>query len=180
MTATAPPRPTARPRPRWVQAVFLMAVWCTLWGEVTWANLLSGVVVVTVALAWCPRPDRRHRVHPIAAVRFGVTFLWLLVTSSIAVTATVIRPTPGRLRAGVVLCPLSTDDPLVATIVADAITLTPGTLTLDVHEQPPAVEVHVLGLGDPDEVRADVAGLERLVLDAVTPIGADPTTDGAS
>lgn len=180
MTAPARPAPGSPTRRRPLQAAFLLVVWCTLWGEVSWANLLSGVAVVALALAWSPRPARRHRVHPVAAVRFGVTFLWLLVTSSLSIAATVVRPTPARLRAGVVVCPLRGDDPLVATIVADSITLTPGTLTLDVRADPPALEVHVLGLGDPDEVRADVARLERLVLGAVTPIEPATTADGAS
>jgi multisubunit Na+/H+ antiporter MnhE subunit len=108
-----------------------------------------------------------------------------LVTSSVSIAATVLRPRPDRLRAGVVNCPLRSDDPLVATVVADSITLTPGTLTLDVHAEPPSLDVHVLGLGDPDDVRADVARLERLVLGAITPLdtGSTPldagTTPGA-
>ncbi|MFM7064275.1 MAG: Na+/H+ antiporter subunit E [Actinomycetes bacterium] len=180
MTAPTRSGPGARTPRRWLQAVFLLAVWCTLWGEVSWGNLLTGAVVVALTLAWCPRPDRRHRVHPLAAVRFGTTFLWLLVTSSVSIAVAVVRPTTERLRAGVVVCPLVSDDPLVATVVADAVTLTPGTLTLDVRADPPALEVHVLGLGDPDAVRADVARLERLVLGALTPIQQHAAGGGAS
>lgn len=180
MTAAERHDPSTRTRRRWVQAAFLLVVWCTLWGEVSWGNLLSGVLAVALALAWCPRPDRRHRVHPVAAAKFGGTFLWLLVTSSISIAATVVRPTAARLRAGVVVCPLLSDDPLVATVVADSITLTPGTLTLDVHSDPPSLEVHVLGLGDPDDVRADVTRLERLVRSAISPIESGPTHGGPS
>ena len=68
-----------------------------------------------------------------------------------------------------VACPLLNQTPLVATIVSDAITLTPGTLTLDVRTDPTVLYVHVLGLGDPDDVRADVKELERLVVGAVEP-----------
>jgi len=174
-----PVRTTGR---RWgsglLQVAFLLLVWFALWGEVSWANLASGVVVIGVTLWLLPRTPRAHRIHPLALVRFGLTFLWLLVTSSIAVAVTVLRPTPERLRAGVVACPLRHDDPLVATIVADSITLTPGTLTLDVRADPPVVEVHVLGLGDPDDVRADVARLEELVVAAVTPVGVPGTGHG--
>jgi multisubunit Na+/H+ antiporter MnhE subunit len=182
VTAATRPGAGARTHRRWLQAVFLLVVWCTLWGEVSWGNLVSGVVVVAATLAWCPRPDRRHRLHPIATVRFGATFLWLLVTSSVSIAATVLRPRPDRLRAGVVNCPLRSDDPLVATVVADSITLTPGTLTLDVHAEPPSLDVHVLGLGDPDDVRADVARLERLVLGAITPVdtGSTPLDTGTT
>ncbi len=163
---------------RWLQATLLLALWFALWGQVSWANLVSGVVVIPLTLALLRPPVRTHRVHPLALGRFAATFLWLLVTSSWAVAVTVLRPTPARRRAGVVTCPLTQPDPLVATVVADAITLTPGTLTLDVRSEPPAVEVHVLGLGDPDEVRAGVAELERLVLRALEPVGGP--TEGTS
>jgi multicomponent Na+:H+ antiporter subunit E len=163
---------------RSLQAALLLGLWFALWGQLSWANLLSGVVVVPLTLALLRPPVRSHRVRPVALARFAVTFLGLLVRSSWTVAVAVLRPTPGRLRTGVVTCPLTQPDPLVATVVADAITLTPGTLTLDVRADPPAVEVHVLGLGDPDEVRAGVAELERLVLRALEPVGGP--TEGTS
>ncbi|MCZ7627831.1 MAG: Na+/H+ antiporter subunit E [Microthrixaceae bacterium] len=102
-------------------------------------------------------------------------FMVRLVTSSAAVVATVLAPTPARLRSGVVAVRLSQDSALVATIVADAISLTPGTLTLEARRVGSSIMlfIHVLGLGDPDEIRADVEGLEELVLRAVTPWGSD-------
>jgi hypothetical protein len=51
-----------------------------------------------------------------------------------------------------------------------------------VHAEPPSLDVHVLGLGDPDDVRADVARLERLVLGAITPVdtGSTPLDTGST
>ena len=59
----------------------------------------------------------------------------------------------------------------VATVVADAISLTPGTLTLDVRARPPMLDVHVMGPMRPDEVEADLRSLEALVLAALEPVG---------
>lgn len=149
----------------------VFVVWIALWGELTWANAASGVVVVAL-IGYLIRPaPRSHVVHPLALVRLVAVFVGRLVTSSAAVVVTVLVPTPARLRSGVVAVPLSADSPLVATIVADAISLTPGTLTLDAlpRDDTIVLYVHVLGLGDPTDVREDVAGLERLVLSAVTP-----------
>ena len=165
---------------RSLQAALLLGLWFILWGRISWANLASGLVVIPLTLALLRPPVRSHHVHPLAVLRFAVTFLWLLVTSSWSVAVAVLRPTPERLRTGVVSCPLTQPDPLVATIVADAITLTPGTLTLDVRTDPPAIEVHVLGLGDPDDVRADVARLERLALRALTPTARTTGDDGSA
>lgn len=149
--------------------VFL--VWIALWGELTWANVASGLLVVLV-IGYLIRPaTRAHEVHPVALTKLVAVFLGRLITSSATVVMTVLTPTPTRLRSGVVAIPLSVDSALVATIVSDAISLTPGTLTLDARPEDRSIVlyVHVLGLGDPDDVRTDVAGLERLVLSAVTP-----------
>lgn len=171
---------------RWMQAALLLVLWFALWGEVSWANLFSGIVVIALTLVALGTPARTHHVHPIGLARFAATFLWLLISSSWTVAVAVLRPTPERIRTGVVSCPLIQSDPFVATVIADSITLTPGTLSLDVRSEPPAIEVHVLGLGDPDDVRADVARLERLVLRALTPIagqtghGSDTAGDSGS
>ena len=51
-------------------------------------------------------------------------------------------------------------------MVANAISLTPGTLTIEVATDPNVLYVHVLHLHDIDAVRRDVTRLERSVLRA--------------
>lgn len=158
---------------RLLPPVLVLVVWLALWGEITGANLISGVLVVAlIGLVIRPVP-RAHTISPLALLRLVVVFFGRLVTSSVIVVRTVVAPTPARMRSGVVGVALSTTSTLVATIVADAISLTPGTLTLDARsdgdDDKPVLYIHVLGLHDPEDVRADTRALERLVLDAVTP-----------
>ena len=163
---------------RLLAPLFVLLVWLALWGEVTVANVVSGVLMVAlIGLIIRPVP-RRHTLNPLSLVRLLAVFVWRLVTSSMTVVLAVLAPTPARLRSGVVGVSLSQHSQLVATVVADAISLTPGTLTLEArypdHEDDPigpnpVLYVHVLGLDDPQEVRDDVAKLERLVLSAITP-----------
>lgn len=147
----------------------LLLVWIGLEGSPSVGNLVAGFVVVALVTWISGRRPRRHVVHPWGTLKFGALFLKMLVESTWAVAVTAVRPTPDRLRAGVVACPLVHQTPLVATIVADAITLTPGTLTLDVGTDPIVLYVHVIGFEDADAVRADVADLERLVVGAIEP-----------
>ncbi len=161
--------------------LFMLLVWLALWGEITVVNVVSGIVVVAiVTLVFRRLPRHRHRLHPLGLVKLLAIFVWRLVTSSVTVVLTVLAPTPARLRSGVVGVELTHPSPLVAAIVADAISLTPGTLTLDVRypggrrgAAPPSIYIHVLGLADPEAIRNDVHGLERLVLSAVTPATTD-------
>jgi multicomponent Na+:H+ antiporter subunit E len=160
--------------------LFALVVWLALWGEISVINVAGGVLVVAV-LALLFRPDPRgHTLHPLALVRLLAVFVWRLVSSSATVVMAVLAPTPARLRSGVVGVALSHPSPLVATIVADAISLTPGTLTLEARyaedgpspSEPPVLYIHVLGLADPAAIRDDVRRLERLVVSAITPTGA--------
>jgi multicomponent Na+:H+ antiporter subunit E len=171
---------------RYLGPALLLVVWVMLQGELTVANVVGGLLVVGIVVAVDTRlrAARHHRFHPVGVVLLTLDLLWRLVVSSLQVIGTVIRPTEDRLRSGVVSVPLSTDSPLVATVVADLITLTPGTLTLDARmgdagEGRSHLLVHVLGLGDPGAVRDEVALLEHKVLRAVSPL-TEPGPEAAS
>ena len=171
---------------RLLPPLFVLVVWLALWGEVSVPNLLSGVLVVAlIGLIIRPVP-RRHTLNPLSLLWLLAVFVWRLVSSSVAVVLAVLAPTPARLRSGVVGVGLSQHSRLVATIVADAISLTPGTLTLEARYpddqdspdgSPPVLYIHVLGLADPEDIREDVRRLERLVLSAITPAPYDPAHD---
>lgn len=150
----------------------LTVVWILLNGDATVANLLGGVLVAAGVLLVFPLADepRRHRTHPLGVVRFVVYVLANLVTSSLQVVVTVLFPTPERLRAGIVRVELPGASPLVTTLVANAITLTPGTLTVTAESDPGVLHVHVLGLGDLEEFRAEIRDLQARALRAFTPV----------
>lgn len=156
-------------RASWV--VVLTATWVLLNGELSAANVLGGLAVAAGVLVSVPIAPvaRRHDVHPVAALRFLGFVLWSLVTSSLAVLVTSLRPTDERLRSGIVRVVLPGASPLVTTLVANAITLTPGTLTVTAEADPGVLHVHALGLGDLDEFRAEIADLHARAAAAFTP-----------
>jgi multicomponent Na+:H+ antiporter subunit E len=167
---------------RLVGAVGVVALWVLLFGELTVANLLGGAVVAGGVLVVFRRPPSRvrHRVSPWGCVRLVVELMVKLPASSVRVAIAVIRPTPARVRTQVVRVPLSTDSELVGTVVGDLISLTPGTLTLDVRHDPERLIVHALGDVDADEVRASVRALENRVLRAITPVPSHDSPGGGA
>lgn len=156
--------------------IVLTTIWVLLNGRPQVANVLGGLAVSAIVLIAFPLAEEAggHRFHPIATVRFGLHVAWSLVTSSLAVALAVLAPTPARLRAGIVRVDLPGASPLVTTLVANAITLTPGTLTVTAQSDPAVLHVHVLGLGDVDEFRASVHDLHRRATAAFTPAGEAP------
>jgi multicomponent Na+:H+ antiporter subunit E len=155
---------------RAVIAVWLIVMWVLLWGDVNLANVLSGVVLAVALVVVFP-PARTNDdpivVRPLATASFLVWFLWALVATNVAVAKEVLLPSGrSQIRTAVVATPLRTRSGRLATIIANAITLTPGTLTVDARGRPAVLYVHVLSFTDVESVVAEVADLERRVVRA--------------
>jgi multicomponent Na+:H+ antiporter subunit E len=93
-----------------------------------------------------------------------VYFLWDLLVSSVQVAVAVIAPE--RCRPRLVTIPLNVQSDAGITMVANFISLTPGTLSVDVSPDQGTLLVHSLLAGDSSEdTRASVhAGIETRVL----------------
>lgn len=153
--------------------LWLTAVWVGLWGSVTAANVLGGLAVAVVLVLLLPLPSHGGHgvVHPAALLRFAVRFAVDLVVSSAQVVAVVLRPRL-VLRQGVVAVRVPGASEGLMTLLGNAITLTPGTLTLDVDLPSSTLYVHALDVGrGPDGVDALRRGLDDQASAAVRAVG---------
>jgi len=105
--------------------------------------------------------------RPVYGLWLFIVFLWDLLTSSIQVALAVLLP-GDRTKPRLVSVPLKASSDLEITLVANFISLTPGTLSVDVNEDRDALLVHDLFAGDSgEETRAGVRdGIEARVLRA--------------
>lgn len=149
--------------------VWLTLVWTALWGSFTAANLLGGVLLAGALLLLLPLPEvpAQGRVRPLALARLLLAFLGALVTASADVVRLVLRRR-GRLRQAVVAVPVVATSDRLLTLLANAVSLTPGTLTLEVDRPRSVLYVHVLDIGTADDaveaVRGSISRLERLAI----------------
>jgi multicomponent Na+:H+ antiporter subunit E len=142
--------------PKALTALWFVAVWVLLWGEISAANIVGGLVagaVVTAATSLAPTGGKL-RVRPVPAVAYLARFIADLVTASAQVAVQVFWPVH-RLRPGIIEVPMHTTDPMILTFVANTITLTPGTMTIEIDPAAGRLWVHALHL-DPDTGVADV------------------------
>ncbi|MGH3665670.1 MAG: Na+/H+ antiporter subunit E [Egibacteraceae bacterium] len=150
---------------RLLPIAWLTLVWVALWGELTPANLLGGVAVaVTVSTVFAAAgPRRAGPVRSLAALRFAGWFAAALVRATFQVAVETVRPTP-RLAEGIVAVRLEGASDALATLVANTISLTPGTLTVDADSDAggATLYVHGLQLFDVDGTRAELQHLGRL------------------
>lgn len=142
---------------------WIVIVWVALWGEVSAANVLGGLVVAVGLLALFPSAGVRRGapVRPLEILRYTGFFMWELVKSNIAVAWAVVAP--GRVvREGIVAVPLQGRSDLLTTLFANSVTLTPGTLSLDVDTDGDGrvLYVHVLDIRDIAKTRRDLAYME--------------------
>jgi multicomponent Na+:H+ antiporter subunit E len=152
----------------------LVVLWVLLWGEASPANVLSGVAVSAMLLLAFPGDRRddavRYVIRPVAAARLACWFVVQLVGANVLLAREVLRRR-SRLRTGVVACPLRTSSSRLTTVITNMIALTPGTMTVEVRDDPRTLYVHVLKLDDDVEtVRASVRDLESRVLAAFGPL----------
>lgn len=158
-------------------AVWLTVVWCLLWADAHPGTIAAGaaVALAVVALVRPGAPSSGHVVRPLNALRFLGWFVGALVVSTWAVAREAVTP-GSTIREGIVAVPIHGATPLLTTMVANAITLTPGTLTLEAvpaaEGRPGLLHVHALHLGTAEELIADVAHIEALAVRAFGPASA--------
>lgn len=95
--------------------------------------------------------------------RFVAFGMWEILLASLAVTRVVLAPKP-RLNPGIVAIPLDITSDEGITTLATLLTLTPGTVTLDVSSDRRTLYIHALSVDDPEALRRDTkASFERRV-----------------
>lgn len=95
--------------------------------------------------------------------RFAVYFSWQVVRANVKVAWEVM--TPGfRMSAGIVRVPTRCRTDFEVTLFANAITLTPGTLSLEIEPGSRAIHVHGLYVEDRAAFLADLARMEDEIL----------------
>lgn len=147
--------------------VVLALLWCGTTGDFSGANLLFGGLLGGTAL-WLLRAslagqDGLRKARRI--VLLVLLFLYELLVSALRVAALVMRPDMKRvLRPAIVAVPLSVRSDAEITLLANMITLTPGTISVDVSPDRSVLYVHALTLADRDSMIAEIKnGFEKKV-----------------
>lgn len=151
--------------------VGLAALWVGLYGEATPANIAGGLAIAGVVwFATRERASQHVRIRPLAALALLAFMFVNLVRSSLRVLVAVWLPTPERTKAHVHIARLRSGSPTVAAVVANLITVTPGTMTIEVSDDSRQIHVHVLGEVSAASFEESVTDLERRVVAAFPPV----------
>ena len=147
----------------------LAVVWAALSGGFTIANLLVGFIVGYITL-WAMQPlfrNSRYCAKLIGLVRLALFFLWELLISSLKVAWSVVTPLRHS-KPGIISVPLDIISDTELTVLGNLISLTPGSLSLNISKDRKHLVVHAMYIEDPDDFRREIKqGMERRVREAL-------------
>jgi len=150
-----------------LQNLLLALVWTMLTGDMSFGNLLTGILLGYIILLFQRAGSHQGKyARKVAAViRFALFFIYELVVSSLRVAHDVLTPTL-HMRPGIIAIPLDAETDIEITVLANVITLTPGTVTIDISEDHKVLYVHAMFADDPEQVRRQIKdGIERRLLE---------------
>lgn len=139
--------------------LLLMLGWCGAFGTFNAWALSTGFVAGFCALwltrhLWGEQRGAYFR-RTFAGFSFSLFYARALVVSAWQVAKQVLSPTITA-RPGVIAVPLTAKRDVEIATLANLVTLTPGTMSIDVSNDRSTLYVHVMLLDDPEAVEADI------------------------
>ncbi|EBA11043.1 Na+/H+ antiporter subunit E [Roseobacter sp. CCS2] len=146
--------------------LLLAVVWAGFWGSFTLTQIAFGFVIGFLTL-WVAQPlfggPSGYYLRAYRIVRLILFFIYDLCVSSIRVAYDVLTPTDHS-NPAILEMPLDVKSDIEILLVTNLISLTPGTLSLDVTPDRKTLIVHAMFADDPQEVIDSLkSGMERMV-----------------
>lgn len=146
--------------------LLLAVIWMALQGELSLSNLILGFGVGMAAITIHEGVHRRagYLRQVIGVVRLSIGFLRELVAANLQLARDILRPTP-RFQPSIVRFDTSELGLPETVLLASLVSLTPGTLTIDVDEDGRGIYVHAV-YGEPEAALRGIRLLADRILEA--------------
>lgn len=142
---------------------------CALLGGFTLGNLVAGFAIgfATLSLVAPMFGHPGYFGKAIRVTKLGLYFLWELAVSSAQVVWDVLTPWQ-KAHPAIVAIHLDITEPTQIAVLANLISLTPGSLSLDVSPDQKTLYVHGMFVDNPEHFRNHIkAGFERRIREAM-------------
>lgn len=136
----------------------LAVIWAAVSGTFTALNVAFGFVLGALALSLIRHQSGStgYFLRTLRAFDLLVVFLYELVKSTISVATIVLTRRTSTLEPAIVAYPLAVTKDFEIVLLANLITLTPGTLSVDVSADRKTLFVHCIDAPDPKAVVASI------------------------
>lgn len=149
--------------------LLLSFLWVALTGSLSYSGFLFGFILGFLVLWIMNRTeaDRRYFYRLPKLFGFVFYFLYQVVKANLQVAYDVITPRY-FFKPGIVRYPMNAQSDFEINVLSTLISLTPGTLIMDVSEDKKAIYIHVMYLTDPEAFINELKnGLERRLLEVI-------------
>ena len=148
--------------------IVLALIWAFITGTFNLVNVTIGFVLgYLVILVASPAIDDSRYVKKVwLTIGLLLFFFKELFVSSVRVAIDVVKPS-FKMQSGIVGIPLDAETDLEKTLLANMISLTPGTLSIDISKDGKTLYIHAMYIddGDVDAVRKEIKeGMEARLL----------------
>ncbi|MDR5904629.1 Na+/H+ antiporter subunit E [Franzmannia qiaohouensis] len=146
--------------------LLLALAWVILGGEFTGINLVVGLIFGYATLVLIEPQVPALKGYPGRVPRiimFIGFFIKELIMANMRVAFDILTP-PWHMQPGVIAMPLKAETELEITMVANLISLTPGTLSLDVSDDKRVLYIHAMFLDNEEELRKSLQEMESRAL----------------
>ncbi len=147
--------------------IILALLWALLSGDISQYSLITGFVLgyLVLGMMATQATEKSYFKKVRQTLAFVLEFLKELTVSTYRVVYDILTPAH-HMKPGVIAFPLEAKTDAEITMLANVITLTPGTLSLDVSEDRKTLYIHAMYIDDPDELRREIKeGLEKKLLE---------------
>jgi len=150
--------------------IMCFTTWLLLTGKLYWQNLIAGTIVsliTTLIFSKYFQIDVRKLTHPkryFWMVVYIIYFVWECIKANFDVAYRVLHPSM-PVRPGIVKVKLTLKRTLSRTILANSITMTPGTISVDIIDDTLYVHCIYLHDTDPNNYTYKISGkFERILI----------------
>jgi multicomponent Na+:H+ antiporter subunit E len=147
--------------------IVLALVWSALTGNFTLGSLTTGFIlgygVLYLLRGVFGGGQYFYKIGQI--FRITTFFLWELFIANLRVARDVLRPGPLRLKPRVIAIPIEVKGDIPLLLLADMVSLTPGTLLLDISDDRKNMFLHHIDAPDEEQPKREIKqGFERQVI----------------
>ncbi len=151
--------------------IFLTAIWGMLTMNLSVGNVIIGFIVSYMSLWFVQRKNKENRYFLFLPRFLAFSFLFFkeVTIGSFKILYDIITPRH-YMNPGIIAVPLTAQTDLEITILANAITLTPGTISLAVSDDKSTLYVYSVYLDRDDKQKSIDAiknGLEKKLLEVL-------------
>ncbi|WP_340818560.1 Na+/H+ antiporter subunit E [Methanolobus sp. WCC4] len=149
-------------------------VWCFVHGTVNVNNFILGVLIAPFIIrpfkVLFPFDQDFSFGNAVKKIPAQIKFLYVLIVeiikANIMVAKIVLQPKID-IKPGIIAVPIDSKTDLGITAIANTITLTPGTLTIDVSDDRSILYVHAIDATDPEGIARSISeDLEKYTMEA--------------